>query len=459
MSTKPRLNTRLDSVSQDDARIDAFLSMRHALPPDPNMRFRYRWPLVARQNQTPPNGLWTAWILLAGRGFGKTRTGAEWVRSQVESGCAGRIALVARTPAEIRDTMIQGESGILSISPPWSMPEYESTKRKLTWPNGATAFLFSSYEPDQLRGPQFDAAWCDELASWKYPRDTWDNLAFALRLGSDPRCVVTTTPKPVALLRELVARPDVVVTRGTTYDNEDNLAPSFYSNIRAQYEGTRTGRQEIHADLLDQSEDALWERQWIDDARLKTAPESLAQVVVAIDPAVTSNVRSDETGIVVAGVDSDKHYYVIADGSGRMSPNSWAERAIALYDKHSADRIIGEVNNGGDLVKEVLRTASGGQSFRYVSVNASRGKYARAEPVAAFTNRARSTTSAPSPTSKTRCVPGLPRAQPTSPPTAWTPSSGPSPNSSTAESPRYGSNPSLGARASRPHTSQQTPSP
>ena len=280
--------------------------------------------------------------------------------------------------------MIQGESGILSISPPWAKPEYESTKRKLTWPNGATAYLFSSYEPDQLRGPQFDAAWCDELASWKYPRDTWDNLAFALRLGSDPRCVVTTTPKPIALLRELVARPDVVVTRGTTYDNEDNLAPSFYAQIRAQYEGTRTGRQEIHADLLDQSEDALWERQWIDDSRISAAPDSLAQVVVAIDPAVTSNARSDETGIVVAGVDSEKHYYVIADGSGRMSPNKWAERAIALYDKHSADRIIGEVNNGGDLVKEVLKTASGGQTFRFLSVNASRGKYARAEPVAAL---------------------------------------------------------------------------
>ncbi len=378
------LITRLDSVSTDDARIGTILSTQQSLSSDPQMRFRYRWPLMARENQNPPDGLWTAWILLAGRGFGKTRTGAEWVRSQVESGRAGRIALVARTPAEIRDTMIQGQSGLLSICPPWAMPEYESTKKKLTWPNGATAFLFSSYEPDQLRGPQFDAAWCDELASWKYPGDTWDNLAFALRLGSDPRCVVTTTPKPIALLRELVARPDVIVTRGTTYDNEDNLAPSFYSQIRSRYEGTRTGRQEIHADLLDQSEDALWQRQWIDDSRVKSALDSLVEVVVAIDPAVSSNPRSDETGIVVAGVDSDKRCYVLADGSGRMTPNAWAERAIALYDKHSADRIIGEVNNGGDLVQEVLRTASGGQTFRFIAVNASRGKYARAEPVAAL---------------------------------------------------------------------------
>ncbi len=381
--TRP-LVARLLPMQVEDARLDTLQSAKTQLPEDALIQFEYSWPLSARQNQTPPSGLWTAWILLAGRGFGKTRTGAEWVRSQVESGKAGRVALVARTPAEIRDTMIQGESGILSISPPWAMPEYESTKRKLTWPNGATAYLFSSYEPDQLRGPQFDAAWCDELASWKYPRDTWDNLAFALRLGSDPRCVVTTTPKPVALLRELVARPDVIVTRGTTYDNEDNLAPGFYAHIRAQYEGTRTGRQEIHADLLDQSEDALWERQWIDDARVESAPESLVEVVVAIDPAVSSNARSDETGIVVAGVDRDKRCYVLADGSGRMSPNTWAERAISLYDRYNADRIMGETNNGGDLVQEVLRTASGGQTFRFRAVNASRGKYARAEPIAAL---------------------------------------------------------------------------
>ncbi len=380
----PNIVARLDTMTIGTGRQDTVRALRQTLSSDPQVRFRYRWPLTARYNQTPPDGLWTAWILMAGRGFGKTRTGAEWVRSQVESGRAGRIALVARTPAEIRDTMIQGPSGLLSICPPWAMPEYESTKKKLTWPNGATAFLFSSYEPDQLRGPQFDAAWCDELASWKYPRDTWDNLAFALRLGLDPRCVVTTTPKPIALLRELVVRPDVHVTRGTTYDNEDNLAPSFYSSIRSRYEGTRTGRQEIHADLLDQSEDALWQRQWIDDSRVESAPDSLVEVVVAIDPAVSSNPRSDETGIVVAGVDSDKRCYVLADGSGRMTPNTWAERAIALYEKYSADRIIGETNNGGDLVKEVLRTASGGQTFRFLAVNASRGKYARAEPIAAL---------------------------------------------------------------------------
>ena len=384
MSDIPPLVTGLRAVSPDDARLKAVRAADRHLIGDDQTYLEYSWPLVARENQTPPDGLWTAWMLLAGRGFGKTRAGAEWVRAQVESGRVGRIALVARTPAEIRETMIHGPSGLLSICPPWAKPEYEHTNKKLTWPNGATAFIYSSYEPDQLRGQQFEAAWCDELASWKYPRDTWDTLAFTLRFGADPRVVITTTPKPLALLRELVARPDIVVTRGTTYDNEDNLAPSFYSHIRSRYEGTKIGRQEIHADLLDQSEDALWDREWIDDSRLDRAPESLVEVVVAIDPAVSSNPRSDETGIVVAGIDSEKQCYVLADGSVRMSPSKWAERAIALYDKHSADRIIGEVNNGGDLVQEVLRTASGGKTFRFIAVNASRGKYARAEPVSAL---------------------------------------------------------------------------
>ena len=389
MSDLHSLVASIRGVSPDDARLDAARVAYRYLPENAGTHLEYSWPLIARNNQTPPNGLWTAWMLLAGRGFGKTRAGAEWVRAQVESGRVRRIALVARTPTEIRHTMIEGPSGLLNICPPWAMPEYESTNRKLTWPNGATAFIYSSYEPDQLRGQQFEAAWCDELASWKYPRDTWDTLAFTLRFGADPRCVITTTPKPIALLRELVARPDIVVTRGTTYDNEDNLAHSFYSQIRNTYEGTKIGRQEIHADLIDQAEDALWDRDWIDDGRVERAPESLVEGVVAIDPSVTSNPRSSETGIVVAGIDSEKHCYVLADGSDRMSPNKWAERAIALYDKHSASRIIGEVNNGGDLVQEVLRTASGGQTFRFRAVTASRGKYARAEPTSALYEQGR----------------------------------------------------------------------
>ena len=187
----------------------------------------YLWPLWARDSQIAPPGDWSVWLLMAGRGFGKTRTGAEWVRSRVESGTSGRIALVARTPADVRDVMIEGDSGLLNICPPWDRPKYEPTKRRLTWPNGAFALAFSSHEPDQLRGPQFDAAWCDELASWEYPRETWDNLAFGLRLGTSPQCVVTTTPRPIGMLRELVDRDDVHVTRGSTYENRRFLAQSF----------------------------------------------------------------------------------------------------------------------------------------------------------------------------------------------------------------------------------------
>ena len=364
-------------------RLESLQAVENALDGPDDVLTHYNWPLHARLNQAPPLGSWSIWLLLAGRGFGKTRTGAEWVRARVESGRSTRIALVARTPVDARDVMILGESGLLNVSPPWSKPVYEPSKRKLTWPNGAAAYQFSSYEPDQLRGPQFDAAWCDELASWEYPRETWDNLAFALRLGADPRCVVTTTPKPIALLRELVANPEVRVTRGTSYDNEENLTQLFFSHIRSRYAGTRTGRQEIYAELLDQAEDALWQRHWIDDARITLQPESLSRVVVAIDPAVTSNPKSSETGIVVAGVDRQRHCYVLADRSGRMTPNAWANRAISLFEEFKADRIIGETNNGGDMVKEVLRNASG-RRMPFKAVTASRGKYARAEPIAAL---------------------------------------------------------------------------
>ena len=213
----------------------AFEGASNGLPPELVSRVKFHWPLWARKNQMPSDEAWRIWLLLAGRGFGKTRTGAEWVRARVESGASRRIALVARTPHEVRDIMIQGDSGILSVCPPWNMPTWESSKRRLTWPNGAMAFAFSSYEPDQLRGPQFDAAWCDELASWQYPRLTWDNLAFGLRLGTNPKCVVTTTPKPIELLRELATRADVEITEGSSYDNSQNLPPGFIQAIAGRY--------------------------------------------------------------------------------------------------------------------------------------------------------------------------------------------------------------------------------
>ena len=344
------------------------------------------WPLWARDSQIAPPGDWSVWLLMAGRGFGKTRTGAEWVRARVESGAAGRIALVARTPADVRDVMIEGDSGLLNICPPSNRPKYEPTKRRLTWPNGAFALAFSSHEPDQLRGPQFDAAWCDELATWEYPRETWDNLAFGLRLGTSPQCVVTTTPRPIELLRELMDREDVHVTRGSTYENRRFLASSFIRQIERRYQGTDTGRQEIFAELLEEAEGALWRRDWINHA--ETAPD-LNRIVVAIDPAMSSRPDSAETGIIVAGTDDDLRGYVLEDGSGRMSPNEWARRAIDLYDQHAASRIIGERNNGGDLVGTVLRTASEGRSLPIRLVTASVGKHARAEPVAALYQQGR----------------------------------------------------------------------
>ena len=339
------------------------------------------WPLWARDSQIAPPGDWSVWLLMAGRGFGKTRTGAEWVRARVESGMSKRVALVARTPADVRDVMIEGDSGLLRVCPPWNRPRYEPTKRRLTWPNGAFALAFSSHEPDQLRGPQFDAAWCDELASWEYPRETWDNLAFGLRLGTRPQCVVTTTPRPMELLRELMERDDVHVTRGSTYENRNFLASSFISQIERRYQGTDTGRQEIFAELLDEAEGALWRRDWITHA--ETAPD-LNRIVVAIDPAMSSRPSSDETGVIVAGTDGDLRGYVLEDGSGRMSPDEWARHAIGLFDRYRASRIIGERNNGGDLVGAVLKTASGGRRLPIRLVTASVGKYARAEPVAAL---------------------------------------------------------------------------
>ena len=344
------------------------------------------WPLWARDSQIAPPGDWSVWLLMAGRGFGKTRTGAEWVRARVESGASGRIALVARTPADVRDVMIEGDSGLLSVCPPRNRPKYEPTKRRLTWPNGAFALAFSSHEPDQLRGPQFDAAWCDELASWEYPRETWDNLAFGLRLGTSPQCVVTTTPRPIELLRELMDRDDVHVTRGSTYENRQFLAASFIRQIERRYQDTDTGRQEIFAELLEEAEGALWRRDWISHA--ENAPD-LSRIVVAIDPAMSSRPDSAETGIIVAGTDDDLRGYVLQDGSGRMSPNEWARRAIDLYDRHAASRIIGERNNGGDLVGAVLRTASDGRTLPIRLVTASVGKYARAEPVAALYQQGR----------------------------------------------------------------------
>jgi len=341
----------------------------------------YEWRFWARPNQLPPENWRQVWLILAGRGFGKTRTGAETVRWMVEAGRAKRIALVAPTAADARDVMVEGESGILAISRPDFKPEYEPSKRRITWPNGAMAFTYSAEEPDRLRGPQHDFAWCDELATWKYPDDTWDNLIFGLRLGDNPRVVVTTTPKPIPLVRKLVNDPETVVTRGSTYENAANLPPSFLKEIRDKYEGTRLGRQEIYAEILDDVPGALWNRTMLDELRVKKAPE-LIRIVVAIDPAVTSGEDSDETGIIVAGKGVDGHAYVLDDLSCRLSPDGWARRAVDAYHRYEADRIVAEVNNGGDLVEATIRTVD--SKAAYKAVRASKGKRTRAEPIAAL---------------------------------------------------------------------------
>ena len=392
LSSADRVNTiakHLKSIPLAQ-RAGVMKTVQRGLREHESARLTYNWSLHARDSQLPPKGDWDTWMILAGRGFGKTRTGAEWVRAQVEDGHAHRIALVARTIPEAQSIMIEGESGIVNVrkSPHWDQPTYEPSKRKLTWPSGAFALAFSSHEPDQLRGPQFDAAWCDELASWEYPSQVWDNLSFALRLGRHPRSVVTTTPKPIELIRSLPNNPGVHVTRGSTFDNKDNLAPSFFNGIIEQYDGTRIGQQEIYAELMDEDEDALWKREWIEKARLSGHPP-ISRIVVAIDPAMSTSPTSSETGIVVVGADMRrKEAYVLADESGRLTPNSWALRAIHLYDKFKATRIVVEDNAGGQMAESTIQNAVE-RTLPVKTVRARRGKYIRAEPVASLYEQGR----------------------------------------------------------------------
>ncbi len=338
-------------------------------------------------------------MILAGRGAGKTRCGAEWVRGCVcgptplGRGIYSRVALVAETAADARDVIVEGPAGLLTIHPPDFRPQYERSKRRLTWPNGAVAMLYNATEPDQLRGPQHDAAWCDELAKWRYAQETWDMLQFGLRLGGRPRQVVTTTPRPVPLIREFVAREGhgVAVTRGSTYDNRANLAPGFFTSIVTRYEGTRLGRQELNAEILDDIPGALWTRAMLDAARV--APPALPQmqrIVIGVDPAAKPSAATDrtsETGIVVAGLGEDGRGYVLGDLSCRLSPGGWARKVAAAFDKFGADAIVVEINQGGAMVETVLRAERPGLPLR--PVRASRGKTARAEPIAALYEQGR----------------------------------------------------------------------
>lgn len=368
------------------------------LTPDEALALEHDWPFWARPKQLAPRGDWRIWLLLAGRGFGKTRGITEWARDKAETMPGSRGAIVSSTAADARDIVVEGESGILAVCPPWNRPKYQPSKRRLVWPNGTIATLYTADEPDRLRGPQHHWALCDELAAWRYMQEAWDMLMMGLRLGDDPQCVIATTPRPIKLLREMLKDPTVVVTRGNTYENRGNLAPAFFTQIIRKYEGTRLGRQELGAEILDDVPGALWTHMQLEENRRSLAP-SLVRVVVAVDPAVTANAEtSNETGIVVAGVDENDEGYVVDDLSGIYTPMDWAKKVIWAYDKYRADAVVGEVNNGGDLVKaNVVSTAEimflknerPSKEINFKQVRATRGKYIRAEPISSLDEQGR----------------------------------------------------------------------
>lgn len=351
------------------------------------------WQVWARDDQLPPitaadGQPWRVWLVLGGRGAGKTRAGAEWIkaralgRAPVADRPAERIALVGETIADVRRVMIEGVSGLLSVHEDEERPRFEVSKGQLVWPNGTVAEIFSAECPDGLRGPQFAVAWCDELCKWRNAEATWDMLQFALRLGESPQAVVTTTPRPVPLLKAVMEDAATVVTRARTCDNAGNLAPSFLAEMERRYAGTVLGRQELDGEIVEEFGGGLWRRAWIDEGRVATAPE-LRTVVVAVDPPVTATAQSDACGIIVAGRGADGRVYVIDDRTlqGR-EPVVWARAVRAAYGDHGADRVVAEVNQGGDLVVAVLRQIDGAMPVR--TVRATRGKWVRAEPVAAL---------------------------------------------------------------------------
>ena len=352
----------------------------------------------ALPHQVPPKGAWKTWVIMGGRGAGKTRAGAEWVRAEVEGatpmapGRARRVALVGETVDQVREVMVMGESGILACSPPDRRPEWQATRRQLVWPNGAVAQVFSAHDPASLRGPQFDAAWADELAKWPKAQEAWDQLQFGLRLGEAPRQVVTTTPQNVEVLKAILKNPSTVTTHAPTEANRAHLAASFLEEVRARYGGTRLGRQELDGLLLEDVEGSLWSAAQLDAARVAVVPV-FSRIVVAVDPAVSQGGGSDECGIVVVGAVTEGppqnwRAVVLEDASVRMSsPETWARAALAAMARHKADRLVVEVNQGGDLVTSVIRGVDALVPIK--AVHASKGKVARAEPVAALYEQGR----------------------------------------------------------------------
>ena len=364
---------------------DELLQLKSSLTSDEKAVLAYDWHKWARIGQQIPEGSWDGWLILAGRGWGKTRVGSETVRGEIESGRSRRIGLIAETSADGRDVIVEGESGILACSPPWNRPSYEPSKRRLTWPNGAIATLYDAREPDQLRGPQHDFLWFDELAKYRYADAVFDMAMFGLRLGDHPRWIVTTTPRPIALIRRLLVQSGVKVTRGRSEDNLVNISPTYQRNVINRYKGTRLGRQELDAEILDDVPGALWSRRSLDESRVAQHP-SFVRVVVGVDPAVSSGEKANETGIIVAGLASNGHAYVIEDWSLQGTADQWARKAVAAYRKHSADAMIAERNNGGELVQMAIKTIA---DIPVKTVWASRGKYVRAEPVSALYEQGR----------------------------------------------------------------------
>ena len=362
------------------------------------MALPYLFDFWAHDHQLPPEGRWRSWVILGGRGAGKTRAGSEWVRSQVEGarplspGRAKRLALIGETFDQVREVMIYGDSGIMACSPPDRKPKWVASRRCLVWPNGAEAMCFSAYDPESLRGPQFDGAWVDELAKWPKARETWDMLQFGLCLGDDPRVCVTTTPRNVDVLKELLELPSTVVTRAATEANKAHLAQSFLEEVRTRYAGTRLGLQELDGVLVDEVDGALWDRAGFETRRAGRLPD-FTRIVVAVDPPAGAGAGSDACGIIVAGVvqegpPKDWRAVVLEDASVQgVSPTAWAEAAAAAYARWEADRVVAEVNQGGAMVETVLRQVDPLLPVR--QVHATRGKIARAEPVAALYEQGR----------------------------------------------------------------------
>ena len=390
-----------------------------SLSPEESAILEYDWSFWGRPDQQEPPGDWSVWLAMAGRGYGKTRMGSEWVRSMMcgptplAPGKVRHMALIAETAADARDVMVQSGGGILRCHPPEFRPLYTPSLRKLTWPNGAVAHTYSADDPEQLRGPEHEAAWSDELAKWRYAQDTWDMLQFGLRIGDNPKQLVTTTPRPIPVVRELLDAKDTYITRGSTYDNFENLSPKFIAKMKEKYEGTRLGRQELHAEVLDDVPGALWTRRML-ELRSATNPKGagmrkgedlpdMRRVVVGVDPSGTSgeidmrrkerrggdheDEAGDDVGIVCAGLGDDDLVYVLDDATVNWGPEAWARRVVETYKKHDGDMIVGEANFGGAMVEYTIRTID--RRVPYRPVHASRGKVVRAEPIAALYEQGR----------------------------------------------------------------------